>query len=274
MLSASDFLQCLGRGKFGTAREIIQKKVEPFVEHGPTTNPFFIHGIKFEQVASDIYAKMHNVKLYEFGIIQHPKYDWAGCSPDGIREDGIMLEIKAPLKRRIKPGDPVPEQYFYQVQGQLDVCGLTQCDYFECEFVECKTVSQWEFSIQTKGVFITNPDGTYEYGPLILEDQYNQKDKKILGEYIHKNKSRAITYWCLNTYNLVRVEHDPVFMEKTIEQLREVWNKILFYRENHDAYITEVVQAISIETEKYNKTVFIEEKETTETKFSGYAFLD
>ena len=271
MVSASDYAMAIGRGKFGTARELIQKKVEPFVEHGPTTNPFFIWGILYEQVASDIYAKMHNVTVHEFGIIKHPKYEYLGASPDGITDDGIMLEFKCPLRRKIKPGDPVPEQYHMQVQGQLDVCGLELCDYFECELIECKNKSQFDFSIQTKGVFIKNTNGTYEYGPLILENQYTTEDKQTLAEYIKQNQNLDIKYWTLNVYNLVRVKYEKEFIEKTNEELRLVWDKILYYRENNDAYITEIVQSIKIDTELYNNK---KEDDEPEVQFGGYAFID
>ena len=46
-------------------------------------------------------------------------------SPDGISELGIMLEIKCPFK--IKIDGSIPEQYWMQIQGQLEVCDLEEC---------------------------------------------------------------------------------------------------------------------------------------------------
>ena len=63
-----------------------------------------------------------SVEVFEFGILRHPTIECLGASPDGISDIGIMLEIKCPWKR--KKTETIPEQYYYQIQGQLDVCSL------------------------------------------------------------------------------------------------------------------------------------------------------
>lgn len=42
------------------------------------------HGKKFEYVATMIYEYRMNVKVREFGLCKHPKYNFLGASPDGI----------------------------------------------------------------------------------------------------------------------------------------------------------------------------------------------
>lgn len=255
MISASDFAQALNEGKFGTQRDLIIKKVDP-PEYGVLNNPFFEWGNKFEQVASDIYAKMHEVKIYEFGLIKHPRVSFLGASPDGITENGIMLEIKCPLKRKI--GGEVPTQYYYQIQGQLDVCDLEECDYFECEFALCKSVWEFEASKMTKGVFSKNDDGTYEYGPLVLSDD-NQNLYEI-EQFIENHKN--INYWILKAYNLRPVRRDKTFISEKLAELKEVWDKIVYYRDNREAYKMEILNEIEIQTEVYNQV-----------KLKPYAFI-
>ena len=268
VISASDFGQALGEGKFGTARDLIIKKVE-MPEHGTLNNPFFAHGNLYEQVAADVYAKMHNTKLYDFGLLFHPTVPYAAASPDAITEDGIMVEIKCPLKRKIYPGAAVPTQYYYQIQGQLDVCELECCDYFECEFVGCKSTWQFEASENTKGVFVKHPDETVTYGPLVLKDKDESLDE--IEAFVEKHKGTgAIQYWVMNVYNLKRVTRDKEFITKVLEDLGEVWKKILYYRENRDAYKTEILRSIEIETELAN----LPQEEEVKPILKAYAFID
>lgn len=245
VISASDFAQALNEGKFGTQRDLIIKKVDP-PEYGVMNNPFFIHGNMFEPVANDVYSKMYNVKIHEFGLLKHPTVSFLAASPDGITEDGRMIEIKCPLKRKI--GGDVPRQYYYQIQGQLDVCGLEECDYFECEFALCK--SKWEFDASrfTKGVFVKK-NGNYVYGPLVLAGE--SQDTSLINSFA-KMYSEGLCYWVMKAYNLKRVDHNSEFMQEKIPELKEVWEKIVYYRENRDAYKKDVLNMIEIDTEPVN----------------------
>ena len=45
-----------------------------------------------------------------------------------------MLEIKCP-KSRIITGI-IPDSYYAQIQGQLEVCDLEYCDFLECDIKE------------------------------------------------------------------------------------------------------------------------------------------
>ena len=94
-------------------------------------------GVKYEEVAVQIYEYRNSVNVVEYGCIKHPNYDWLGASPDGITDDGVMLEIKCPSSRAIT--GVIPSYYWCQVQGQLEVCELDRCD-----FLECKLKNTWE----------------------------------------------------------------------------------------------------------------------------------
>jgi hypothetical protein len=87
-----------------------------------------------------IYQHMYSTKIQEFGCIRHRDYAFIGASPDGINVDpkseryGRMLEIKNPVNRELT-GVPKPE-YCVQMQGQLEVCDLDDCDFLETVFKE------------------------------------------------------------------------------------------------------------------------------------------
>jgi len=91
-------------------------------------------GTMFEPIAIQIYSHINNKKIHEFGLVINDDIQYFGASPDGITEDGIMIEIKCPYSRKIVNGE-IPEKYYYQIQGQLAVCNLEDCDYIECEFI-------------------------------------------------------------------------------------------------------------------------------------------
>lgn len=232
LITASDFAQALGEGKFGSQKQLIIKKVDAVLSPDtgpPLKNPFFEWGNLFEPVACNVYSAMHdNIKVHEFGLIQHPSRPYFGASPDGITEDGVMLEIKCPFKRKI--GGEIPMQYYYQIQGQLDVCGLYDCDYFECEFSKHMTYEAYTealkgFTDAYSGIIIKEKSG-YEY-PVLSK-----------GEPCAEHDGEAI-YWILTKYNKQRVTRDKKFVNEKLDELKLVWDKIVRYRKNPEAFALE-----------------------------------
>ena len=150
-------------------------------------------GIKYEQVANMIYEKRNNVKVFEFGCLKHPYIDYLGASPDGITEDGIMLEIKCPYSREIT-GIP-KNDYWCQVQGQLEVCDLERCDFIECCIKEYGDESEYlldnyenDYSINKHGnekgviaIFYRKSDKTYfnKYAYIGIINESLEEWKKI-----------------------------------------------------------------------------------------------
>jgi putative phage-type endonuclease len=255
MITASDFAQALGQGKFGTQRQLIEKKCLPRENETAIskTNPFFKWGIMFEPVACEIYSMMHNANIHEFGLIKHPVHDFFGASPDGITDDGIMVEIKCPFKRKLT-GD-IPLQYYYQIQGQLDVCGLQECDYFECTFEMVDTIVAFNDPLyldKYRGVLTENEDGSYVYGHIYAP-----------GEECPPSDVGSKKLWVLKEFNLKRVQKDHAFVTEKLNMLADVWNKILYYRSNPEAFELEIIRSVDISTEPLNN------KEQREGKFGG-----
>ena len=101
-----------------------------------------------------IYEKIHNTKVGEFGCIKHDNLSFLKASPDGINIDpknklyGRMLEIKNPTTRKIS-GVPKKE-YWVQMQIQMEVWDLNECDFLETSFKEYE--NEEEFLKDTNGV--------------------------------------------------------------------------------------------------------------------------
>ena len=95
-------------------------------------------GVKYEPVTVMMYELFNNTKIGDFGCIQHPVYKCIGASPDGIVVDpsserfGHMIEIKNIVNREIT-GIP-KEEYWIQMQLQLETCDLDACDFVETRF--------------------------------------------------------------------------------------------------------------------------------------------
>jgi len=127
---------------------IVKKTRETFQNNEAT-----YHGKKHEDIAKLIYEYRMNVRIKEFGMVEHPDVKCIGASPDGIvtpfKNDGVhltclvgrMLEIKVPLRRQIcttgeVKGDICPIYYWDQVQLQMECCDLDECDFWQCTISE------------------------------------------------------------------------------------------------------------------------------------------
>ena len=263
LITASDFAQALGEGKFGTQKQLIEKKCLPrdATETSMSrVNPFFKWGNTFEPVAIAIYCRLQNKHVHEFGLLKHPHLNFFGASPDGITSDGIMVEIKCPYKR--KPDGEVPKQYYYQIQGQLDVCDLDDCDYFECVFEMLPDVDA--FKDHTSPETIARGCYRDSKGEITYQDPFMTGDN--IDDVWMGDDCR---YWILTQYNLKRVTRDKSFLATKFEELEKIWNKIVYYRQNPEAFALEIVREQVIATEP-----FVTPKRAPSTTYDKYMFRD
>lgn len=101
--------------------EMIAENVSGLVENS-FVSPAMELGIIREPIARQLYEETRNNKVNEVGFITSDKFDFVGCSPDGlIKEDGNYiggLEIKCPgIKSHVKylRQQQIPNEYKYQV---------------------------------------------------------------------------------------------------------------------------------------------------------------
>ena len=306
MITASDFAQALDLGKFGSRKDLFEKKCG----HVPprafdASCPPLRWGIMFEPVACNIYSALNaHVKVYEFGLLRHPdpKTPFLGASPDGISENGIMIEIKCPWRRRID--GTVPLQYYLQIQGQLSVTGLRECDYFEVEFEELRdsTSVESEFSdekyltptelsqrSQMRGVIIENcAEGgegvaTYVYSPPEGGRLYE------LREFVKANTDvvsiaelrQKVIWWRVRKHGTIKIIADPELNQIMIRKLGNVWWEILQLRSDRQAYdnlMTKTTTTTSSSTKTSRKTINNNNNNNNnvanDSVTSTYAFLD
>lgn len=126
MITASDVASALGENHYESTDAFVKKKVLKTKWAG---NAATAHGTLLEPLVRDMYDQRYNRKSHEIGLVQHRDYPWLGASPDGVTEDGLLIEIKCPLTRKIEP--KVPKHYWPQVQLQLEITDLDECDFIQ-----------------------------------------------------------------------------------------------------------------------------------------------
>lgn len=263
MITASDMAQALGEGKFGTKKDLIIKKCG-YKEEAPF--PSFLAplkwGVRYEDVALAMYKKYMNVEVHEFGLIPHPHVDFFGASPDGITDMGVMVEIKCPFKRKMT--GEIPTQYYYQIQGQLDVCDLEECDYVECELKEYETAEAfWSDTApanrrytedwRDKGIAIEykrmNDDNSqHVYSPISppMEElkAWLMENIQVLRAAYDTDPNNPLVlnvyFFRVVQFSVKRVMRDYLFIQNKLGELSVVWNKILEYRGNKELYVKEM----------------------------------
>jgi putative phage-type endonuclease len=207
-------------------------------------------GTMFEPMASRIYSEVNgNVNIYEFGLICDPQNEHFGASPDGINELGIMIEIKCPYSRKIVDGY-IPDKYFMQIQGQLAVCNLNECDYVECMFVALEDSEYMEEFANNKDVNIKhgviaeyisckgNSEYTYLYSDSscggsscktadkIILDIRNKIDTFNENPENNNYKFEKLTYWKLEKINTQRVLFNKSEWGAISDKIHLFWEKV------------------------------------------------
>jgi putative phage-type endonuclease len=278
VLTASSFAAALGKCHYTSRDQLILDKAST-VERPYESNPITEWGVKYEEIATKFYEHLKKVKIIEFGMIPHPKFPIFGASPDGIcSEDsppeliGRMLEIKCPPKRKFTKS--VPQNYMYQMQGQLECCDLDECDFLQVKLEEYSDFDEYvkdtnSESGQTKnglpkGCVVTYRDlfsekNLYLYPELYKSDQYyidwdaNQK------KWIQENKKEYYeTKWfCITRYECTLVERNRNFWNDAMPEIIRFWEDVEYYKRHG----TESLEKI-VESKRYKKPVtFINTKE-------------
>lgn len=233
--------------------------------HGQSSfkdTPATLWGKRYEEVANRLYCKLKQTNVIEFGLLPHPQFNWLAASPDGITPDGVMLEIKCPKSRKIDEKAP-PIHYWVQMQIQLEVCDLDQCDYLECEIEE--TLDEQEFLAreitdnQDKGLILritSSDEEKYLYPPVDIHDtqQYMDWRDKLMAS----DDTLTPVYYIITKYNIIPVQRSKEWFNVVKQDIQGACKIILNLQNNADDF-EKYKQSIHLLNskaffEKYNKT--------------------
>jgi len=193
LITATDAASALEANPYKTKIDLLHHKCEPYIEDQVQSNSAMTWGTKYEPVAVQLYEQFENDKVHELGLLKHPTHKWLAASPDGIRLNGKLVEIKCVYNRKIR--DEEPYMYWIQVQIQLEVCDLEECDLFQCKFFEFKNKKDY------------------------LEDKSNHKG-------ISMEDNNIEFYWKLEEYSCKTIVRDKEWFKKSLPILRRFHNDV------------------------------------------------
>ena len=245
LLTASNLWKALGTE--AQKNSLIYEKCRPYTQfveecsrHGNlSADNAMSWGQKYEAVSLQLYEHRNQLYVNQYGCILHKEHAFLGASPDGISESGKMIEIKNIVNREIT-GVPL-DHYWIQMQIQMEVCDLDECDFVETRFKEFTDETAYlDSAIPDKGVILRfaqrrtlddliNPsndlDPFYEYSSIGIHeiDAWTQQCReKYAPTYVLVNT----VYWHLDQYSCVLVKRNRDWFEAVLPQIRELWNTI------------------------------------------------
>ena len=198
-------------------------------------------GQKYEPVSIQWYESKYNTKVSDFGCIPHKKYKFLAASPDGINTDetsqlyGRMVEVKNIVNREIN-GIPKYE-YWIQMQMQMEVCELNECDFLETKFTEYEDYEEFNndgcFNLshdgKQKGIilyFFKDNKPCYEYAPLNINiEDFNKWEEDIMNKYDTISWRKTI-YWKLEIVSCVLVLRNKLWFSLVLPKFINIWDII------------------------------------------------
>jgi putative phage-type endonuclease len=228
-----------------TRNQLIFDKCKPLniekYSHTSTDSPMH-WGHKYEPVSVQLYEVLYQTKVSDFGCIPHKTLNYLAASPDGINtlksspRYGRMLEIKNIVNREI---DGIPKmEYWIQMQLQMEVCNLNECDFLETRFKEYLDREEYlkdEREDLKKGImmqFMVGGQPYYEYAPLNMSvDEFTSWEEMIMLNHENDMWVKNI-YWYLDELSCVLVLRNKFWFANAIPILNEIWKTIEYEKIN------------------------------------------
>ena len=260
-ITASDFATALDVSPYQRDYTLLWKKVTRSRKFN--TNSAILWGVKYEDVAIQIYEYRNKTTVREYGCIEHPNLPWLGASPDGITDDGVMVEIKCPSSRPIT--GVIPSYYWCQVQGQLEICELDRCDFLECKLEE----------YSAKEYYADNYKGDYFYSSLGKEKgavvEFFKIDSKSkffayvpiglckdeLESWVEREKSKydnddnviyaGIAFWKLVRVSCIPIYRNQEWFNEVTPKFKSFWNLVLRFREEGEYACKKYIENVKAE---------------------------
>lgn len=285
-ITASEYFKVMGTSTardtfvFEKATEILQPDKTKKRRTPPSFHDARGWGTIFEDVCVMVYTSFlrKGAVVEEFGMLPHSEHTFLGASPDGISNEksaseqdvGRMLECKAPYSRELKHGH-IKDAYLAQMQGQLEVAQLNECDYLECQF-ECLTKEEVgaymnRLSIDTTTTtahrtqkknaiggralpdavgyiaFVPgSPQTSFQYGCInCIDDASVSASIQALSYHDTTNEPNTVevVYWRLKNYQLLTIYRNaPWFDSELLPRLTDTWKRVQELVDHPDHYHT------------------------------------
>jgi putative phage-type endonuclease len=202
-------------------------------------------GQKYEPVSLLYYEHINNTKVSQFGCIPHAKYSYIAASPDGIVCDesselyGRMIEIKNVVSREI---NSIPKmEYWIQMQLQMEVCNLNECDFLETKFTEYLNEEEYLEDVSStcyRGFimqFYNNGEVYYEYPPFTLNAIHSNEYNSWTNTQLINNSSKSYVsniYWKLEVVSCILVLRNNLWFKNALPYIEIFWNNLVVERDS------------------------------------------
>lgn len=233
---------------------IIYEKCKPFDPYSNdkynwTSGGSLQWGTMCEAVSIELYETLFSTKIAEFGCVKHPVYECIGASPDGINVDptseryGRMIEVKNIVNREIT-GIP-KEEYWIQMQIQMETCDLDECDFIETRFKEYTSETEFyeDEMVEWKGIILCftqkdtyNSKPIYKYMPIELGKEGKERKEEVetirnwvtntISEFQHELILFKTYYWYLDEFSCVLVKRNKIWFQHAVTKILDVWKTI------------------------------------------------
>jgi hypothetical protein len=198
---ATDVASLLGHG-YEMPDQVISNKINYVDSRTRVLEPDFKHlvdrGTRYEPVVKALFASRHDVDVKDTGMKKLASYPWQTASPDGeFIRNGVPCLLEFKVKRTLS--ESIPYKHWIQMQAQMAVWERKQCVY-------CQNVVQ-EFS---------------------SEEEFNREIHEFPGvaNGVLPWEGKQY-YWRLNEFAEAVVDVDPVFWQKTLNQvLIPAWARV------------------------------------------------
>jgi len=253
MLTASSIACIFNENPYQTRKKYLMEKCG-FIK-GFSGSEASEWGVKYEPVANEVYSDLYGKKVFEYGLIPHPVYKFLGASPDGITEDGVMIEIKVPSSREIT-GIP-PRYYWVQMQIQMEVCDLQLCHFTELRIKEYSLEEEF-WAMMDPDVNYTNILSQYHGCVLVFRDNIEDKNKYIhapfqftsesledwINETILETENENViflnkSFWYVEIVSIVPVHRDKEWFARSIPLIKDFYDEIQYFKGAGEAALHE-----------------------------------
>lgn len=239
-------------GSDAQVNSIIYEKCQPYNSNHYFRSNSMDWGNFYEPISVKVYEHLYHTTIRDFGCIQHRHYNFIGASPDGINVSrdsnkfGRLIEIKNIVNREIT--DQPKEDYWIQMQIQMETCDLDECDFIETRFKEFTDRNEFDAFILTddqfcKGVTLSfvrrdcadshqNVDKKYE--TFIVYNDYEDDLRENIYDWISLQKEQfkdeyipfSVRYWYLDEFSCLLVKRNRRWFQTAIDNIKLTWDII------------------------------------------------
>ena len=232
-ITASECWKSFNNASNSSRFELIMSKLNDPIKTGINTSSALIWGTRFEPIAKEIYSFIEKIKIEDLSCVPHSKYDFLGASPDGLIisndfKNGRLIEFKCPISRQFNDNTAVPNNYYHQMQLQIECTNLQECMYVEMQFSKTN-YTEWKNTIcEFKSCFGVN-NKTQEVIYKKIDDKRNIEE--WTNSFIEDIMDWEIIYWTMKKWRHILIEKDKEWFPTYFPQMKQTWEEILKYKE-------------------------------------------